>query len=147
MNRPFRDQTFTSSHAWYSRVPGCIFVHKEECKVGVVGCLKEAGALVHHYKTVGVPIPLSPSHLFHILLPYHCHRHHCNHQFWWNQNKLSASHQMCVVTIGSRIAKWGELRIPLHNCCESWQRRRKSMVQLKNSNRQFSKKTNFLQVP
>ena len=39
MNGPFRDQTFTSSHAWYSRVPGCIFVHTVECKVAVVGCL------------------------------------------------------------------------------------------------------------
>ena len=71
---------------------GCVFVRTVECKVGVVGCLKEAGALVHHYKTVGVPIPLCLSHLSHILLPYHCHRHHCNHQFWWNQNKLFAFH-------------------------------------------------------
>ena len=95
MNGPFRDQTFTSSHAWYSRVPGCIFVHTVECKVAVVGCWKEAGALFHHYKTVGVPIPLSLSHLSHLLLPYHCHRHHCNHHFWWNQKNLCFPPNVC----------------------------------------------------
>ena len=78
MNRPFRDQTFTSSHAWYSRVPGCIFVHTVECKLAVVGCLKEAGALVHHYKTVGVPIPLSLSHLSHLLQSGPS----CHHNLW-----------------------------------------------------------------
>ena len=146
MNGPFRDQTFTSSHAWYSRVPGCIFVHTVECKVAVVGCLNRQERL---FITIKLWVSQFRS-AFHIFL---------TSSFlttaiviiatitFDGTKKIFASHQMCVVTISSRTAKWGELRIRGHNWYESWQRRRKSMVQLENSNQQTSKKANLLRVP
>ena len=146
MNGPFRDQTFTSSHAWYSRVPGCIFVHTVECKVAGVGCLNRQERL---FITIKLWVSQFRS-AFHIFLT--------------SSFLTTAIVIIAIITFDGpkkilcfppnvcgydklQNSKMGRIKNTWDSWYESWQRRRKSMVQLENSNQQLSKKANFLRAP